>query len=213
MTEETDDTEKVYLAGPIMHADDGGHGWRNRIIDGYPDAFDWVNPLDKFDGGEASATVLPEELAADYETDEGERVITDRQIVEADVAAVWDCDAILIGYPERVPTWGTPMENGLVWSRRATGQQRAPTKPIALWHGIPEEDLSPWLRYHTTYRTEYMNAAIEYLQTVLGENVYCIDCLNDAGASLEKATFNTADSECERCGHNIAIETQSGALW
>lgn len=105
MNEKVDDRPKVYLAGPIQHSPDGGHGWRDRVIDGHR-SLQYLNPLDFFDGSEDKATILPEDVAEDYETDTGEFLITDEELVDKDVRMVREAEALLIGFPEKVPPFG-----------------------------------------------------------------------------------------------------------
>lgn len=159
----SEDRPSVYLAGPIQHSDDGGHGWRNDVIRTYPERFDWVNPLDEFDGGEDTATILPEAEAEEYDATPDEEVITDTEVVETDKALVQDVDALLIGFPKKVPAWGTPMEQNEVWESDAFGGA-TPTKPVTVWHGFtPWQDLSPWLRYHSTHHSAAMGECVTYL--------------------------------------------------
>lgn len=46
------DKPTIYLAGPIQHVADSGHGWRDDLIAEYSDRFDFLNPLDKYDADE-----------------------------------------------------------------------------------------------------------------------------------------------------------------
>lgn len=154
---------KVYLAGPIQHADDGGHGWRDDVIEA-TDEFEWLNPLDKHDGGEAFATIMPERFAENYEPADDELVITDREIVEADKELIDTADAILIGFDEKVPAWGTPMEQAYVWDEARDKS----SIPVVVYHGpLPDDELSPWLRYHSDYRVPELSAALNHLRNEL----------------------------------------------
>lgn len=83
--------KKVYMAGPIQHAQDNGKGWRSRVKHKY-DHIDWVDPIDKYDSTSEAAA---------WE---------DEKVVEQDKALIDDCDAMLVHY-EKVPTWGTPREH------------------------------------------------------------------------------------------------------
>lgn len=187
----------VYLAGPIHYADDGGHTWRNKVINEYPDLFTWINPLDFFDGGEDKATILPEEVAENYDSEEDETVITDEELVEVDKQFVEWADAVMIGYAESVPSWGTPQEQ-----LEAHGEH-GPKKPVVLWYGDLDEfnDLSPWLRYHDTFRSPNIEECIQHLEAVLDANPLCLRCREESGMSVSGLTFQTQMEDCARCGH------------
>lgn len=196
-------TPTVYLAGPIHHATDGGHRWRNMVTDRYGDRFNWINPLDDYDGN--TVTVLPEEMAETYEPDADEQVVTDADVVETDKRHVAESDAMLIGFREKVPTWGTPMENALAYRTDAVGNT-APNMPVATWHGmLSVEELSPWLRYHSTYRSGSLEDVIRYLEATLGTSVVCADCLKGSGARLTDVRFQVADRDCEWCGSTLGL--------
>lgn len=196
---EADDRPNVYLAGPIQHADDGGHGWRDRVIDDHR-SLQYLNPLDFFDGGEDKATILPEDVAEDYETEKGEFLITDEDLVEKDKRMVNEADALLIGFPEKVPAWGTPMEQGYAW------ENGMPTKPIAVWHGdIPNVELSPWIRYHATFASQSLLACVNYLEAELNATPLCVSCRDELGGTVRAMRFKMSDSTCTKCEDHQAM--------
>jgi len=83
----------VYLAGPVMYPDDGGHGWRDYVKDEWADSAEWVDPLDKYD---TSATEV--EISDDPDG------ISPGTIVEEDKAMIDGCDAEPLAVA-RVPCW------------------------------------------------------------------------------------------------------------
>lgn len=100
----------VYLAGPVQHADDGGHGWRETIEEQYGEQFDFLNPLDKYDTPTDEVEWLqPGEEVEDYP--DAEEVLTPSDIVDADKEMIDMADAILIGLQSVVPMYGTPREH------------------------------------------------------------------------------------------------------
>lgn len=201
---QTQNKPKVYLAGPIQHADDGGHGWRDRVINNHQN-FQYLNPLDFFDGGEDKATILPEDVAEDYETDKEEFVITDEELVEKDKRMVHEADALLIGFPEKVPAWGTPMEQAEVWNTNDSGGAY-PSKPVVVWHGeIDEVNLSPWIRYHDTFRSNSLAECVEYIEAVTGAVPLCVSCRVEAGVSVDGTPFTAEDRICVKCENHTAM--------
>lgn len=204
MSDDVDDRPKVYLAGPIQHSPDGGHGWRDTVIDDHRN-FQYLNPLDFFDGGEDMATILPEAQVEDYEPEEGEFIITDEELVEKDKRMVHEADALLIGFPEKVPAWGTPFEQAEVWGSNAF-ENVTPTKPVAVWHGeLDELELSPWLRYHDTFRSQVLAECVEHLEAVTGAVSLCVSCRHETGAEVDGVTFTVEDRTCVRCDDHLAM--------
>lgn len=156
----TDDKPTVYLAGPIMFADDGGHGWRDEIVDDYPDEIEWINPLNEVDGSADELTILPDEWAENYDTGEDEEVVTDSEIVEDDKRLIEEeSDAIFVGYYDRMLTWGTPQEQIFGYDNDT---------PAFTWHKYLDwgDECSPWLRhhseFHSTDRDEVVEAILEW---------------------------------------------------
>lgn len=207
------DPPKVYLAGPILWAEEGGHGWRDRVIDAYPDAFEWVNPLDIFDGSEDEATLLPKDYVEYYDEDDDENVITDEELVEADKEEVFDCDGMLVGLMDTVHTWGTPQEQVLKWQQgRSNGVPGGPAPPpVVVWHNdLDELDLSPWMRYHSTFRSPDMHDCVDRLQAKLGTHRLCLDCMNDMGIEIDGMQFTSTDDACDNCKQSYAVLNYGG---
>jgi hypothetical protein len=106
----TDFRPTVYLAGPIRHAENGGHDWRDDIIEEYGDQFDFLNPLDAFDTTEDEISWLqPGEVPEDYP--ESETVLPPKELIQTDKQMIREADAMLLDAREQVPTYGTPREH------------------------------------------------------------------------------------------------------
>lgn len=153
-----DNKPTVYLAGPIMFADDGGHGWRDRIMNDYPNEFNWLNPLDEKDGSSEDLTILPAEVAADYTPRPGEEVVTDEEVVKDDKRLIREeSDAIFVGYPDKTVTWGTPQEQIYCYQF---------DKPTFAWHKNLDwiDDCSPWLRFHSEYHSQDRDNVVTYME-------------------------------------------------
>lgn len=114
---------KVYMAGPIQHAQDYGKGWRNALKERHPD-IEWIDPFDKYDHTEGAESEIRREW-------------TDEEIVEQDLALIDEADAVLVHW-EEVATCGTPME---IFYANQTD------KPVVVQTTV--EDPSPWLTAHS----------------------------------------------------------------
>lgn len=97
--------EKVYLAGPVQHADDNGNGWRDYLM-ANSDDFDWQNPLDEYEVQLDDVRMVEEYPRAG---DNDVTYITFEDLVASDKEMVDEADAMLVGWG-RVPSVGTPME-------------------------------------------------------------------------------------------------------
>jgi nucleoside 2-deoxyribosyltransferase len=130
-------TPRVYLAGPIQHANDNGKGWRARVKQTY-DECQWIDPLDKYD-------------ATEHEYEEW----TDEQIVEDDLRMIDDADGLLVHW-EEVPTCGTPMEIRYAYANDIF---------TVVQHTL--DDPSPWLTYHAHVEVEAFQEAVDTLTYAL----------------------------------------------
>lgn len=203
----------VYLAGPILHTDDGGRSWREKFIDHYGDRLSYFNPLDVFDGSEYDATIRPRKHLQGYEPEADEVVISDEELVETDKALVEAADALLIGYNEPTPSWGTPMEQAHVWNGNPSMrlQGGGPWKPVAVWHGRMDwRELSPWLRYHATFYSDAMSACVRYLEAATTAVPLCAACRRGRGMRIDGVRFRGTDVTCEGCGAPNALEPVEG---
>ena len=171
-------TPTIYLAGPIQHAADSGHGWRDRLIEKYDgNGFDFHNPLDNIDATEDVVIIgnhetinEVEDTYAEVEVTDETTVVSPAEIVEPDKEMIRSADALLIHYPEPVGCWGTPMEQGFVYENR--GETLPADYPIIFSHG--DFRPSPWAVYHADYVADDPEDGVDYL----GEHF-------DSGVSLD----------------------------
>ena len=134
---------RIYLAGPVAVKDDGGAGWRDRLVEDYP-AVEWLDPLAKWNVPAEELSIIEGEAGADQ--------VSVSEIVEDDKRLVHEADAVLIGY-EHVRSVGTPMETHLAWQSDT---------PVVLWirDGTQIGDISPWYRYHVNAITDNRDHAV-----------------------------------------------------
>lgn len=144
-------TPTIYMAGPVQHADDGGHGWRNELQQSNLDA-EWNNPLDKYDLSIDNVRWVKDESKIPDDTETATEYVTSQQIVDGDKELIDESDALMIHLEEMVPMWGTPMEMMYAFDR---------TMPIAVSHG--DFEISPWLIHHADFRTMDPHDAADYL--------------------------------------------------
>lgn len=158
------DDPSVYLAGPVMSPDDGGHGWRSHLEAEYGH-INWLNPLAKYDG---NATDVVWGIDPDTTTvSDGQEFVHVDEIVETDKAMIDDADAVLVGW-QRCPSVGTPMEILYAYQQGL---------PIVVWHdpdtaaaGAPDTgELSPWLTYHATEVVGQAATAVATVDNLAGE--------------------------------------------
>lgn len=142
----------VYLAGPVQHAEDGGHGWRRDIQERYGGQFEFLNPLDKYDTPSDEVEWLqPDETPADYPDDI--EVLEPRDIVSSDKAMIDAADVVLIGLKEAVPMYGTPREHEYA--------QDTDTD-VVVWHG-EDMELSPWTISDTAFLSPSLSECMEHI--------------------------------------------------
>ena len=140
---------EIYLAGPIQHAEDGGHGWRDRVKEEFdhPD-IEWSDPLDKYDGPAEGVVIHngdpPEDVAPDAD------LVSVSELVESDKEMVARADGVLVGWDD-VPSAGTPMEVMFA---------HANWKPVAIWYR-GEAGISPWMEYHSTSVADDLSEAVD----------------------------------------------------
>lgn len=130
---------RVYLAGPVNRAPDGGKNWRKAVKEHWPDKAEWADPLDYIDEDE----------------------VTDEEIVWSDKAILDTCDAVLVGLTRyrSIGTW-REVEYAVsivdipvaVWVEPA-----GTSKPLA------SRDFSPWLT-EPGLVSESFSDCLSYLQ-------------------------------------------------
>lgn len=183
-------SQKLYLAGPVQHAADGGHGWRDRIKGADMPRVEWLDPLDKYD--------VP---AGDVEigTD-----VSPEQIVESDKAMIDDADVVLARYAH-VPSVGTPMEILYAYERDI---------PVFVW--VDADDtagMSPWITHHSTgYGTDLRSVAEHARAEASRETQPDNHTAEEIAASVPE---EAAAVLFERSSHGGAVENHQhiAALW
>lgn len=135
--------QRIYMAGPIQHVGDYGKGWRERLKQTQPSAFDWVDPMDKYN--------TMEEASDEW---------TSEDIVIDDLKLIDSCDGVLVHW-EAVPTCGTPME--VFYTYRQTDM------PVVIQSTLSPEDMSPWMEYHAHAIVESFDEAIEALEHLIAD--------------------------------------------
>lgn len=151
---ETELKPKVYLCGPVKNDYSGGQVWRREVMRQYPDMFEWVNPLDYFDGENSGATIVFSQEEADRHHD-GMETYFPSDIVPTDKQLIRESDAVLVGYLEEVVSPGT-------WQEELYAHQLG--KPIALWHGGSRY---AWSYHHSHLQSESLDECVDYLQKQL----------------------------------------------
>lgn len=150
----------IYLAGAISNAEDGdgGSGWRIEAETQHPHV-EFSNPLDKYDlpAGDVIVTESedgvprPEFLHGEY--------ITDDDLVTGDKELLDGSDALL-AREELVVSRGTPMEIHRAYTDGL---------PVAIWFEGDRDDLSPWMRHHSDFISDSLDACVAYLRGATAE--------------------------------------------
>ena len=182
-------TPTIYLAGPVQHADDGGHGWRDQIKEDVL-SVEWLDPLDKYDVPSGDI---------DVGTD-----ISAEQIVESDKEMIDGADAVLARYAH-MPSVGTPMEILYAYERDI---------PVFVW--VDAEDtsgMSPWITHHAAgYGTSREQMAIHARAEAGKESPGGAQTAEEIAASVPE---EAAEVLFERGSHGGAVENHEhiAALW
>lgn len=140
---------EVYLGGPIMNAPDDGFGWRNQLVEDYPDIW-FNNPLDFFDRDVVESISQPT-----FDTElNGDAPLIDSELVSEDKFFLAKSDALFVGLSD-VPARGTSMEILFAYQRDI---------PVYVWLRDDQETLSNWLSHHAKFishnRDETMQALL-----------------------------------------------------
>lgn len=148
---ETFESEGVYLGGPIQHADDDGHGWREQIIEDYPE-IEFNNPLDKYDPSLDDVEVLHDPSNFDAESEKEQ--ITPTEYVAEDKIQICQSECLLVGLPEIISR-GTCMEMMYAYDRNI---------PFYVW--IQDEQVeSGWVYDHAESVEEDRDDLVEDIKT------------------------------------------------
>jgi len=144
----------IYLAGPVMSMADGGAGWREDLSERFGDAYEFKNPLAKYNIPVDDIEIV------DGASHGGDEAVSVSEIVETDKHLLAESDAVLVGY-SAVRSIGTPME--VMWAHERE-------MPVALWlrDNTDYADLSPWYRYHAGLVTNDVLMALGGLDRRIG---------------------------------------------
>lgn len=133
-------TYYTYLAGAIQH-DPNPERWRNEVIESNNiNNIEFINPLDIEDADHPDTTV--------------------EDIVEGDLAAIRNSDALLVRWKKDIPKAGTPMEMVI-----ANGWDI----PVVTWYEGELDELSPWIKYFSSKIIDKGSESSKVLQTVITE--------------------------------------------
>jgi nucleoside 2-deoxyribosyltransferase len=145
----------IYLAGPVASEPDDADLWRCETVEQYSGAYDFENPLSKYNVPANDLTVV--EGPTDSENPQQVGVA---ELVERDISMLERSDGVLVGYSD-VQSIGTPME--VMWARERG-------YPVALWirDGTAYSSLSPWYRYHATCVTNCRELALAHIDRYNG---------------------------------------------
>jgi nucleoside 2-deoxyribosyltransferase len=144
-------SERVYLAGPVQHVADGGHGWRDRLERVYGDGYEFINPLAKYDVPTGDLAITSTVTDASDEVSVGEIVTADKGMIDR-------ADAVLVRWIDSVATAGTPMEILYAYDRNT---------PVVVWDEA-DDRLSPWVEYHATTVQDSAENALAWVRTHVG---------------------------------------------
>lgn len=139
---------RVYLAGPVLNAENGGRGWREDIRASEFGDIEWADPTQEI-GYEEALSMPPKDLVAH-----------DKEMIR-------ESDALLVGYSETlsVGTW-----REVEYAVETCGM------PVATWLGPCEKEpeeytLSPWV-YEAGKVSDSLNACLNYLRRIENRGIH-----------------------------------------
>jgi hypothetical protein len=132
------ESKGVYLSGPIRCVDDNGVGWRQSLIDDYPE-ITFNSPLDNF--SPETHDILNDPIQLDE--DSGKKQILPSEYVLEDKIMINESEAVFVGLPNAVAR-GTMMETMYAYMRDI---------PFFVWI-IDGQEESGWIYDHAEYMSE-----------------------------------------------------------
>lgn len=142
----------IYLAGPIRFCDNGGHDWRNSIIEEYSEEYNFINPLDEHDGTKEEVEILRDPL--EYDEDSEKKQILPSEIVDSDKNMISASDAVFVGLKDIIAR-GTSMEIMYSFNKDI---------PVFVWT-MEGQEVSPWVRHHAEYISSDLEEVMEAVNT------------------------------------------------
>lgn len=140
----------LYLAGPIANCtDEECMGWRREVTKAWREMLD-AEPMGAFVGDR-----LLDPMRRDYRGSVGKIY---HEIVDLDKRDIRNCDVMLVNHFK--PSIGTAMEMLYAWENE---------KMIILVNKTdwPDEQLSPWLLYHSTKIFPDFKSALEWIKETI----------------------------------------------
>lgn len=145
----------VYLSGPIRCVDDNGIGWREELIEDYPE-FDFNNPLDNYTPEEHDILNDP----ADFDGDAEKKQVLPSEYVLEDKIMINESDAVFLGLPEEIAR-GSMMEAMYAVMKNI---------PVFVWV-IDGQQESGWIYHNAEFMDEDRTKVVAEMRAELnGEN-------------------------------------------
>lgn len=168
----------VYLAGPIRCTENGGEEWRSQAEEWYGDTFDFVNPLDQFNGSQDHVEFV--ETLDDMDEDSEMTQHLDIEVVAHDKSRILGSDFVFVGL-ENVITRGTMMEIMYAYSNGV---------PVYLWlmDGRSRDDISTWVRFHADRISQDMDELMEIMERDDPEDVVMERVNHEIAETVDKQT-------------------------
>jgi hypothetical protein len=185
----------IYLGGPIRSIADP-YSWRENVKNGAldnPDIdFVFNDPLDKFDC-RAEGVEIVELHEYDDEAQADPNVTTNTHLVSEDIGLISESDMMFVGSWTDRHTVGTPMEICIA--------NYVMPMPVIVQGDIPEDDISPWLKYHTTgYHNSFNEALNHTIDTATQYHTYSQEAMDILG-NIDDDEYPEWD---EDVGHEFA---------
>jgi hypothetical protein len=144
----------VYLSGPIRCVADNGKGWREDIINDYPE-INFNNPLDMYDPDEQEILCDPVDLDSDSDK---EQIVPSEYVIE-DKTLINQSEAVFLGLPKEIAR-GSCMESMYSFFQGI---------PVFVWTMDRQEE-SGWIFHHSEFIDNDRDEVMYELKKYLGEN-------------------------------------------
>lgn len=147
------DADGIYLSGPIRCVDDNGVGWREQLIEDYPE-ITFNSPLDNYSPETHNILNDP----ANFEENSEKRQVMPSEYVLEDKIMINESDAIFVGLPQSIAR-GTMMESMYGYLM---------DKPLFVWV-IDDQEESGWIFEHAEFMSNNRDQVISELKRWLKE--------------------------------------------
>lgn len=139
----------IYLSGPIRKDDSDGRDWRNTLIEGYSNKFEFINPLDFYDPQTHEILNDPIQLSDDSD----KKQILPSEYVMEDKLNILSSEYVFVGIPEVIAR-GTMMEAMFAY---------ASDIPVFTWTNDGQEE-SGWLYHHSEFMSSDREAVMKAIE-------------------------------------------------